>query len=144
MSAGAMSFKAHIRNIAKRKNIRAQVLLQNYMFERFLERLSLSEYKDKFILKGGTLIATIVGMDSRSTMDLDATLQGMPFSEERIYASITEICAIQIQDEVMLTVRTILPIRQDDVYGGFRVKITDISFEKILTALNDVCRIIMK
>ena len=69
MSAGAMSFKAQIRNIAKRKKIRAQVLLQNYMFERFLERLSLSEHKDKFILKGGTLIATIVGMDSRSTMD---------------------------------------------------------------------------
>ena len=73
MSKGAMSLKAQIRNLAKKKKIKAQVLLQNFMFERFLERLSLSKYKDKFILKGGMLIAAIVGIDARSTMDLDAT-----------------------------------------------------------------------
>jgi len=66
MSANAMSL-VQIMNLAKEKNIRAQVLLQNYMFERFLERLSLSEYKDKFVLKGGMLVAAIIGMDKCMT-----------------------------------------------------------------------------
>jgi len=68
VSNKAMSLKAKIRNLAKKNNISAQVVLQNYMFERFLERVSKSEYKDKFILKGGMLVAAIVGLDSRSTM----------------------------------------------------------------------------
>jgi len=124
MSANAMSLKAQIRNLAKEKNIKAQVLLQNYMFERFLERLSLSEYKDKFVLKGGMLVAAIVGMDIRSTMDLDATLRGLPLTVENILKTITAICAHPVQDEVTLSVGTIAPIRPDDVYGGYRVKLT--------------------
>lgn len=124
MSAGAMSLKAQIRNLAKQKNIKAQVLLQNYMFERFLERLSLSEYKDKFVLKGGMLVAALVGIDARSTMDLDATLRGLPLTEESIRQAITAICSFSVQDEVSLTVGTIAPIRPDDIYGGYRVKIT--------------------
>jgi predicted nucleotidyltransferase component of viral defense system len=123
MSANAMSFKAQIRNLAKKKNIKAQVLLQNYMFERFLERLSLSAYKDKLVLKGGMLVAAIVGMDARSTMDLDATLRVLPLTEESIYQTITAICAFPIEDEVSLTVKTTSPIRADDVYGGYRVKV---------------------
>lgn len=67
-----MSLKAKIKNLAKKKDMSAQVVLQNYMFERFLERISESEYKNKFILKGGMLIAAIVGIDNRSTMDMDA------------------------------------------------------------------------
>ena len=70
-----MSLKARIRNIAKEKNIPAQVILQNYMFERLLLRLSQSQYKDKFVLKGGMLVAAIVDLDNRATMDLDATLK---------------------------------------------------------------------
>lgn len=124
MSANAMSFKAQIRNLAKKKNIKAQMLLQNYMFERFLERLSLSEYKDKFVLKGGMLVAAIVGMDARSTMDLDATLRGLPLTEESIRTAITAICNFPIQDEVTLTIGSVSPIRPDDAYGGYRVKIT--------------------
>lgn len=124
MSAGAMSLKAQIRNLAKQKNIKAQVLLQNYMFERFLEWLSLSEYKDKFVLKGGMLVAALVGIDARSTMDLDATLRGLPLTEESIRQAITAICSFSVQDEVNLTVGTIAPIRPDDIYGGYRVKIT--------------------
>ncbi|MDR1581155.1 MAG: nucleotidyl transferase AbiEii/AbiGii toxin family protein, partial [Synergistaceae bacterium] len=65
MSSKAMSLKARIRNLAERKNIAPQVLLQNYMFERFLDRLSKSAYQDKFILKGGMLIAAIVGLEKR-------------------------------------------------------------------------------
>ena len=69
--SNAMSLKAKIRNIAKQKNIPAQVILQNYMFERLLVRLSASEYKERFILKGGMLVAAIVGLDNRATMDLE-------------------------------------------------------------------------
>ena len=72
-----MSLKAKIRNIAKQKNIPAQVILQNYMFERLLVRLAASEYKDKFVLKGGMLVAAIVGLDNRATMDLDTTLKNL-------------------------------------------------------------------
>ena len=73
-----MSLKAKIRNIAKKKNIPAQVILQNYMFERLLVRLSASAYKEKFVLKGGMLVAAIVGLDNRATMDLDTTLKNLP------------------------------------------------------------------
>jgi len=126
MSKNAMSLKAQIRNLAKKKNIKAQVLLQNYMFERFLERLSLSDYKDKFILKGGMLVAAIVGMDARSTMDLDATIRGIPLTEESIRDTMRKICSFPVQDDVILTVSTITPIRPDDIYGGYRTKITAI------------------
>ena len=77
----AMSLKAKIRNIAKEKNIPAQVILQNYMFERLLVRLSVSEYKEKFVLKGGMLVAAIVGLDNRATMDLDTTLKNLPLTK---------------------------------------------------------------
>ena len=134
MNANAMSLKAQIRNLAKKKNIKAQVLLQNYMFERFLERLSLSEYKDKFVLKGGMLIAAIVGIDIRSTMDLDATLREMPLTLESIGEIIATICSTEIEDNVTMEMRTITPIRPDDVYGGYRVKITA-AFDTIETPL---------
>ena len=114
MSKDAVSLKAQIRNLAKKKNVKAQVLLQNFMFERFLERLSLSEYKDRFILKGGMLIAAIVGIEARSTMDLDATLRGLPFTEESIHKTMNAICSFPVEDEVTLTTGTIAPIRPDD------------------------------
>jgi predicted nucleotidyltransferase component of viral defense system len=129
-----MSLKAQIRNLAKKKNVKAQVLLQNFMFERFLERLSLSEYKDKFILKGGMLIAAIVGIDARSTMDLDATLRGLPLTEENIHKAVTAICSYPVQDDVMLTAGIVTPIRPDDIYGGYRVKITAV-YDTIETPL---------
>ena len=83
-NAKAMSLKAKIRNIAKSKNLPAQVILQNYMFERLLNRLSASEYKEKFVLKGGMLVAAIVGIDNRATMDLDTTLKNLPLTPEAI------------------------------------------------------------
>jgi len=134
VSKGAMSLKAQIRNLAKKKNVKAQVLLQNFMFERFLERLSLSEYKDKFILKGGMLIAAIVGIDARSTMDLDATLRGLPLTEENIHKAVTTICSYPVQDDVMLVAGMVTPIRPDDIYGGYRVKITAV-YDTIETPL---------
>ena len=72
----AMQLKAIVKNIAKEKRISAQLVLQNYMLERFLERVSLSQYRSNFIIKGGFLIASMVGLNSRATMDMDATIKG--------------------------------------------------------------------
>ena len=69
-----MQLKAFMKKKAAEKNISAQLVMQNYMMERLLERVSLSKYKENFILKGGFLIAAIVGLDTRTTMDLDATI----------------------------------------------------------------------
>lgn len=124
MSGSGMSLKAKIRNLAEKKSIPAQVILQNYMFERFLGRLSLSIYKDKFVLKGGMLIAAIVGLDNRATMDLDTTLMNMPLTIESIQETLREICLIDLGDEVAFTVNNIVPIRDDDLYGGYRVMIS--------------------
>lgn len=100
MSGKAMSLKAKIRNLARKKDMSAQVVLQNYMFERFLERLSKSEYRDKFILKGGMLIAAIVGIDNRATMDMDATIKDYPINDQSITKAIMDIGSIPIDDEV--------------------------------------------
>ncbi len=90
----AMQLKARIRNLALANNIPAQAVLQNYMLERLLERIACSKYKDKFILKGGMLIASLVGIESRTTMDMDAAVQGFPLSEKTLQDASSEICAI--------------------------------------------------
>ena len=133
-SAKAMSLKAKIRNKAKEKNIPAQVILQNYMFERFLNRLSVSEYKEKFVLKGGMLVAALVGLDNRATMDLDTTLKNLPITPETIEKALSEIFSIDLNDEVAFKLKTILPIREDDVYGGYRVAL-DAIYETIITPM---------
>lgn len=118
-----MSLKAKIRNLARQKDMSAQVVLQNYMFERFIDRLSQSDYSDKFILKGGMLIAAIVGIDNRSTMDMDITIKNYPINVEMISKAIHEICAIAIDDNVYFSFSGIESIRDGDVYGGYRVTI---------------------
>ena len=123
MSGKAMSLKAKIRNLARKKDMSAQVVLQNYMFERFLERLSKSAYKDKFILKGGMLIAALVGIDNRATMDMDATIKNYPIDNDSISKAIKEICNISIDDDVTFTFISVDAIRDDDAYGGYRVSI---------------------
>ncbi len=135
MSSKAMSLKARIRNLAKQKSIPAQVVLQNYMFERLLVRLSTSGYKDKFILKGGMLVAAIVGLNNRATMDLDATLKNLPLTPDSIRTALQEICGINLNDEVNFMVGNIAPIREDDAYGGYRVML-DAKYDTILTPLS--------
>jgi predicted nucleotidyltransferase component of viral defense system len=129
-----MSLKAKIRNLAKQKDMSAQVVLQNYMFERFLERLSKSEYKDKFILKGGMLIAAIVGIDNRATMDMDATIKNYPLNIESLSKAITDICTVEIDDNVRFSFVGIEPIREDDDYGGFRVSV-QADYDTIITPM---------
>ena len=113
--SNAMSLKAKIRNIAKKKNIPAQVILQNYMFERLLVRLSVSDYREKFVLKGGMLVAAIVGLDNRATMDLDTTLKNLPLTPDAIRSALEQICAIRFDDGVSFEIGTISPIREDDI-----------------------------
>ena len=123
MNGKAMSLKAKIRNLARKKDMSAQVVLQNYMFERFLERLSQSTYKDKFILKGGILIAALVGIDNRSTMDMDVTIKNYPINVESLTKSIKDICRVVINDDVTFSFSGIDTISEDNAYGGYRVSI---------------------
>ena len=135
MSSKTMSLKAKIRNYAKDNRIAAQVVLQNYMFERFLARLSQSEYRDKFVIKGGMLIAAIVGLDTRSTMDLDTTLKGLPLTEEKILEAVNTINKIDLGDDVSFETIFIDSIRKDDIYGGYCVRINAI-YDTIVTPLS--------
>lgn len=131
----AMSLKAKIRNIAKQKGIPAQVVLQNYMFERLLVRLSASEYREKFVLKGGMLVAAIVGLDNRATMDMDTTLKNLPLTPEAIRNALEHVCAIVFDDGVTFEIGTISPIREDDIYGGYRIML-NARFDTMLTPLS--------
>lgn len=133
-NAKAMSLKAKIRNIASEKRIPAQVVLQNYMFERFLNRLSVSEYKDKFVLKGGMLIAALVGIDNRATMDLDTTLKNLPLTPEAIGQALNDIFEIDLGDDITFSLKGISPIREDDIYGGYRVALNGV-YETIITPM---------
>ena len=135
MSSKAMSLKGRINNYAKVNHMAAQVVLQNLMFERLLARLSDSVYRDKFVVKGGMLVAAIVGLDTRATMDLDTTLRDLPLTEDKIRKAFEEIIAIDKEDEVIFLLKSIEPIRKDDVYGGYRVRI-DAKYDTILTPLS--------
>lgn len=120
----AMQLKAFVKNLAKEKKISAQIVLQNYMLERLLERVSLSEYHNNFILKGGFLLAAMVGLDTRATMDMDATIKGLPVTKETISQMFSDICNINIEDDITFVFNGIDDIREDDEYGGFRVSMT--------------------
>ncbi len=119
-----MSLKARIRNMAKERNISAQAVLQNYLLGRFLLRLSESECRDKFVVKGGILISSIVGIDHRATMDLDTTLRNLPLTETSVRKAFEGICSIQENDGIEFVLDSIGPIRDDDEYGGYRVGFT--------------------
>lgn len=121
MERNTMSLKAIINNIAKENKVSAQSVLQTYMLERLLERISVSTYKDNFILKGGMLISAMLGIDSRTTMDMDTTIKGFPLTEESVTNIMTEICKIELNDKVTFKINKIELIREDDEYGGYRI-----------------------
>lgn len=101
----------------------AEVILRNFMLERFLERISVSEYQSNFILKGGMLIASMVGIDTRNTMDLDATIKGQTLSEIRIKEIIEDILSVPVDDNVRFTFRSIEEIHEGSDYPGYRVSV---------------------
>ena len=119
-----MQLKAFIKKKAEESQISAQLVMQNYMMERLLERISLSKYKRNFILKGGFLIAAIVGLDSRATMDLDTTVKGFPLNHESIRGIFEEICTVAVQDDVTFSISRITDIREGNDYPGLCVAMT--------------------
>ncbi|MBO4547472.1 MAG: nucleotidyl transferase AbiEii/AbiGii toxin family protein [Treponema sp.] len=131
----AMSLRARINNYAKTHGITAQAVLQNYMFECFLDRLSKTKYSKNFIIKGGILVSSIVGLDIRSTMDMDATLKNLELTEEKIRSAATEIIAVNSEDGISYKIISLAPIRKDDVYGGFCLKL-EAKYESIITPLS--------
>lgn len=118
-----MQLKALIKKKAAENNISAQLVMQNYMLERLLERVSLSPYRNNFILKGGFLISAIVGLDTRATMDLDTTIKGLDMSHESIQHIVGEICKVQIEDDVVFELLGTSDIRETDDYPGIRVSL---------------------
>ena len=118
---GSESLKGKIRNIATYKNLRSQEVLQMFFFERFLERLSKSEYKLNFVIKGGLLISSMIGIDNRTTMDMDTTIKDVPLKEEIIRNIVSEIVNVEVDDGIEFEITDISHIREEDEYENFRV-----------------------
>ena len=123
-----------IRNLSKKNAADAQVLMRYYMMERFLERVSLSPYHDRFILKGGMLVAALVGLKARSTMDLDTTVKGLGVNIEDIRKIIEGIIATPINDGVIFQIKSIATIMDEAEYPGIRVTMTTF-FDGVRTPL---------
>lgn len=130
----AQQLKDLIRNLSKTKSADAQILMRNYMMERFLERISLSEYHDKFILKGGMLVAAMVGLDARSTMDMDATVKGATVGIEEVEKMIRSIISVSLDDGVSFRVKRIEEIMDEAEYPGIRVSM-ETEFDHVITPL---------
>ena len=117
------SLKAKVYNLAKQTNIPNKYLIQNFMFEALLKRISKSKYKDKFIIKGGLLLSSIFGVNLRSTMDLDTTIKGLPLNRETITKVINEIISIDVEDNIKLEIENVKDIREEELYSGFEVNL---------------------
>lgn len=113
--------KGSIRSMAAKKNLRAQEVLQMFLFERILERLANSAYKDNFILKGGLLISSMIGIGERTTMDMDTTIRGVQMEEDEIVKAIQKIISVDVGDGIDFEYESIEPIREDDAYNNFRI-----------------------
>lgn len=123
MITNIQSLKDKANNCAKKNNLTVQQVLQNYMFERFLERLSKSQYNDKLIIKGGLLLSSIMGINVRTTMDIDADITGMNFEKSVLEKIINEIIDIEIGDGVKIILDKIEDIREENEYGGYKFRL---------------------
>lgn len=130
----AKQLKDLIRNLSKKKCADAQILMRNYMMERFLDRMSISQYKDKFILKGGMLVAAMVGLDARATMDIDATIKGTDVNVEAVEKIITDIISVSMEDGVNFRIKQISEIMDEAEYPGVRVSM-ETEFDGVRTPL---------
>jgi len=113
--------KGTIRSMATKKNLRAQGVLQMFLFERILERLANSDYQKNFILKGGLLISSMIGISERTTMDMDTTVRGIQMEDDDIVRIIKEILTVDVGDGIFFEYESIEPIREEDAYNNFRV-----------------------
>jgi len=132
----SMQLNALIRNLSAELNVESEIILRNYMLERLLERVALSEYSENFILKGGLLIASMVGLGTRSTMDMDATILGQSLTESQTKSIFLEIINIEIDDNVTFVFRKIEEIREGTEYPGYRI-----SFDARLDQTRQVLKI---
>lgn len=126
--------KALVRNLSKGDSNKAQIIIRNYVMERFLERLSLSPYKNNLILKGGTLVSAMVGLDNRSTMDVDATIKNLTLSVESAQKIVEEISSIWIEDGMTFEIKSVSAIMDEADYPGVRI-ILDTTLETMHTPL---------
>lgn len=117
----SMQVKDKLKNIAVKKNIEFNTLLRLYMYDRFIERLAVSEYRDNFILKGGFYLSTLFGLESRSTKDIDTAIKDTNFTKKNVEEMIKSIISIDINDGALINFVEISNIREEDQYGGFRV-----------------------
>lgn len=115
--------KALVRNLTKGDSLQAQIIMRNYVMERFLERISLSKYRNNFILKGGMLVSAMVGLDTRSTMDIDTTIKNMPLSVENAKEMLEEIIAISIDDGMTFSIKSVGEIMDEAEYSGVRANL---------------------
>ena len=123
MIKSAKSLMDKSNNLAKANNISVNEVLQNYMFERILERLAVSKYKHNFILKGGLLLSSIMGIDTRTTMDMDTCIRGITLTDEKLYSVLKEILDTKLEDGVEFTIKNSEPIKEEDEYSGLRYNI---------------------
>ena len=117
------SLKVKVSNLASITNIPNKYLIQSFMFEALLKRISASKYKDKFIIKGGLLLSSIFGVNLRSTMDLDTTIKGLPLDRTTITKVVNEIISIDLKDNIKLEIENIKDIREEELYSGFNVNL---------------------
>ena len=117
------SIKGRIRSLAEKKNLKSQEVLQIYFFERFLDRLSKSQYKNNFVIKGGFLISSLIGIENRTTMDMDTTIKGIALKEERIKEIVEEIINVNVDDGIRFEIKDISYIREEDEYENFRISL---------------------
>lgn len=123
MTSDEMRFKARIKSRAIEEGIRPQVLLQNFMFERFFARLSKASVRENLVLKGGALISQYLGLSRRTTMDIDITLRDAPLSRTSVGKLVKRVFAVRLDDGINWKLTSVEPIRADDEYGGFRLKV---------------------
>ncbi len=116
----SMQVKDKLKNIAIKRNIDFNTLLRLYMYDRFIERLAVSKYRDNFILKGGFYLSTLFGLESRFTKDIDTAIKDANFTKENVEKMIKSIIAIDINDGALISFIEIGNIREEDQYGGFR------------------------
>jgi predicted nucleotidyltransferase component of viral defense system len=113
--------KAKARNLSAKANIPPHIVQRNYFLERFLERVSLSRYKDSIVLKGGVLITSLIGIDARATVDLDATMRTMVVTADNVAEIVGELLRTVVDDNVVFVLSDIEETRVESEYSGFRV-----------------------
>ena len=126
MIKNASSLKDNARNVAEKNDISIGQVLQNYMFERVLERLSQSKYKENFVIKGGLLLSSIMGINLRTTMDIDTNIVGINLQKENLLKILEEILSLDIGDKVLFKIEKVEDIKQEEYYGGYKFKILGI------------------